>query len=101
MRFFLREFFLPGLVARSFEAIPDRSVKLVFRQLDMPGSVRQLINNFGLCQRTDIFPELHGSLKQSVRPGTLYCCPDFAGLIDHDWSLQELLTFPYYKIQTY
>jgi len=24
-----------------------------------------------------------------------------AGLIDHVWSLQELLTFPYYKTQTY
>ena len=24
-----------------------------------------------------------------------------AGLIDHVWSLQELLTFPYHKIQTY
>jgi len=52
--------------------------------------------NFNFCRK-------HRSLKYKDESGlTKFNCPaKQAGLIDHLWSLQELLTFPYHKIQTY
>ena len=50
--------------------------------------------NFNFCRK-------HRSLKYEDECGiTKFKCPaEQAGLIDHIWSLQELLTFPYHKIQ--
>jgi IS1 family transposase len=52
--------------------------------------------NFNFCRK-------HRSLKYKDESSvTKFNCPaKQAGLIDHLWSLQELLTFPYHKIQTY
>jgi IS1 family transposase len=52
--------------------------------------------NFNFCRK-------HRSLKYKDESGlTKFNCPaKQAGLIGHLWSLQELLTFPYHKIQTY
>jgi IS1 family transposase len=52
--------------------------------------------NFNFCRK-------HRSLKYKDESGlTKFNCPaEQAGLIGHLWSLQELLTFPYHKIQTY
>ena len=52
--------------------------------------------NFNFCRK-------HRSLNYIDESGlTKFNCPaKQAGLIDHLWSLQELLTFPYHKIQTY
>lgn len=52
--------------------------------------------NFNFCRK-------HRALKyRNDRGITKFNCPaKQAGLIDHVWSLHELLTFPYYKIQTY
>lgn len=52
--------------------------------------------NFNYCRR-------HRALKYRNDKGiTKFNCPaKQAGLIDHVWSLQELLIYPYYKIQTY
>ena len=52
--------------------------------------------NFNFCRK-------HRSLKYKDESGItkLDCPAKQAGLIDHLWSLQELLTFPYHKIQTY
>jgi IS1 family transposase len=51
---------------------------------------------FNFCRK-------HRSLKYKDESGTTrFNCPaKQAGLIDHVWSQQELLTFPYHKIQTY
>jgi IS1 family transposase len=51
---------------------------------------------FNFCRK-------HRSLKYKDESGTTkFNCPaKQAGLIDHVWSLRELLTFPYHKIQTY
>ena len=45
----------------------------------------------------------HRSLKYRDDQGiTKFNCPaKQAGLIDHIWSLHELLTFPYHRIKTY
>jgi len=52
--------------------------------------------NFNYCRK-------HRSLKYKDDQGiTKFNCPaKQAGLIDHIWSLQELLTYPYHKIKTY
>ena len=52
--------------------------------------------NFNYCRK-------HRSLKYKDDQGiTKFNCPaKQAGLIDHIWSLQELLTFQYHKIKTY
>jgi IS1 family transposase len=52
--------------------------------------------NFNYCRK-------HRSLKYKDDQGkTKFNCPaKQAGLIDHVWSLHELLTFPYHKIETY
>lgn len=52
--------------------------------------------NFNYCRR-------HRSLDFEDENGvTKFNCPaKQAGLIDHIWSLQELLTYPYYKTKTY
>ncbi len=52
--------------------------------------------NFNFCRK-------HRSLDYEDENGvTKFNSPARqAGLIDHIWSLQELLTFPYHKIQTY
>jgi IS1 family transposase len=52
--------------------------------------------NFNYCRT-------HRSLKYKDDQGiTRFNCPaKQANIIDHVWSLQELLTFPYHKIQTY
>jgi IS1 family transposase len=52
--------------------------------------------NFNFCRK-------HRSLDYEDENGvTKFNSPARqAGLIDHVWSLQELLTFPYHKIQTY
>ena len=51
--------------------------------------------NFNYCRK-------HRALKYKDEQGkTRFSCPaKHAGLIDHIWSLRELLTFPYYKTQT-
>lgn len=51
--------------------------------------------NFNYCRK-------HRALKYKDEHGkTRFNCPaKLAGLIDHIWSLRELLTFPYYKTQT-
>lgn len=51
--------------------------------------------NFNFCRE-------HRGLKYTDEKGvTRYKCPAWAqGLIDHVWSLCELLTFPYHKIPT-
>ena len=60
------------------------------------------------CQMTMYFAYFnfcrkHCSLNYKDEGGTMrFNCPaKQAGLIDHVWSLRELLTFPYHKIQTY
>jgi len=52
--------------------------------------------NFNYCRK-------HRSLKYKDDEGItrLNCPAKQAGLIDHVWSLHELLTFPYYKIKAY
>jgi IS1 family transposase len=52
--------------------------------------------NFNYCRK-------HRSLKYRDDQGKKrFNCPaKHAGLIDHIWSLSELLTFPYHKIKTY
>lgn len=52
--------------------------------------------NFNYCRK-------HRSLRYKDDQGiTKFNCPaKQAGLIDHIWSLQELLTYPYHKIKTY
>jgi hypothetical protein len=48
------------------------------------------------------FCRTHRSLKNKTETGkTSYNCPaKHAGLIDRVWSIEQLLTFPYYKIPT-
>ena len=52
--------------------------------------------NYNYCRK-------HRSLKYRDDRGItkLNCPAKHAGLIDHVWSLHELLTFPYYKIKAY
>ncbi len=52
--------------------------------------------NFNYCRE-------HLSLRYEDEKGvTRFDCPaKRAGLIDHVWSLKELLTYPYYKTRTY
>lgn len=52
--------------------------------------------NFNYCRE-------HISLKYEDESGKdKFDCPaKREGLIDHIWSLSELLTYPYYKTQTY
>lgn len=52
--------------------------------------------NFNYCRE-------HLSLRYKDETGVtkLDCPAKRAGLIDHVWSLSELLTYPYYKTQTY
>lgn len=51
--------------------------------------------HFNYCRK-------HRALKYKDEQGKtkLNCPAKHAGLIDHIWSLRELLTFPYYKTQT-
>ena len=52
--------------------------------------------NFNYCRE-------HLPLRYEDESGmTEFDCPaKRAGLIDHVWSLSELLTYPYYKTKTY
>ena len=63
---------------------------------ELDNQITLYLANFNYCRK-------HRSLDfEDERGITKFDCPaKRAGLIDHIWSLRELLTYPYYKTKTY
>jgi IS1 family transposase len=76
--------------------ISRKTIGFSKKEEDLDCQMTLYFANFNFCRK-------HRSLKYKDKSGlTKFNCPaKQAGLIDHLWSLQELLTFPYHKIQTY
>jgi IS1 family transposase len=76
--------------------ISQKTIGFSKKEEDLDCQMTLYFANFNFCRK-------HRSLKYKDKSGlTKFNCPaKQAGLIDHLWSLQELLTFPYHKIQTY
>jgi IS1 family transposase len=76
--------------------ISRKTIGFSKKTMELDSQMTLYFANFNFCRR-------HRALKYRNDKGiTKFNCPaKQAGLIDHVWSLKELLTFPYHKIQTY
>jgi IS1 family transposase len=76
--------------------ISRKTIGFSTKKVELDHQMTLYFANFNYCRN-------HRSLKYRDDRGItrLNCPAKQAGLIDHIWSLHELLTFPYIKIKTY